>query len=231
MEEKRKRVNFRATRCDQCKLHPNLCVCGAIVSQTTRTKVTLVLPRVEARKPTNTGLLAMYCLPNSDVFQRIYGGPEPEAVDPAYQSLLLFPGEDAVCLSHYADHAQPIQLIVPDGTWRQATKMRRRVPCLREVACVTLPDGPPSGYQLRRGQPEGRLSTMEAIARALGVLEGPAVQAHLEHIFRLKIDRYLWQMGKIAKADVYGGVAPGVYAHDPLSGLPRDGESSAGRVG
>ncbi|CAM2008711.1 tRNA-uridine aminocarboxypropyltransferase [Acanthopleuribacter pedis] len=220
MEEKRKRVNFRATRCDQCKLHPNLCVCGAIVPQTTRTKITLVMPRVESQKPTNTGLLATYCLPNSDVFHREYNAPEPEALDPDYQSLLLFPGEDAVCLSTYRDDPRPVQLIVPDGTWRQATKMRRRVPCLRPVPRVILPDGPPSEYQLRRGQPEGRLSTMEAVARALGVLEGPEVQAHLEHIFRLKVDRYLWQMGKIAKADIYGGIAPGVFAHDPLSGLP-----------
>ncbi len=222
MTEKRKRVNFHASRCTRCKLHPNLCVCTAIVTQTTRTKVSLVLPQLETQKPTNTGMLAVHCLGNSDVFHRCNGEPEPEVLDPAYQPLLLFPSEGAVCLSQWADGPKPLQLIVPDGTWRQASKMRRRVPCLREVPCVLLPPGPPSCYQLRGGQPESRLATMEAVARALGLLEGAAVQTHLEHIFRLKVDRYLWQMGKIHRDAVYGGIQAGVHAHDPYSGMNPD---------
>lgn len=219
MTEKRKRVNFHASRCTRCKLHPNLCVCTAIEPQTTRTKVSLVLPHLETQKPTNTGMLALHCLANADVHYRRDGAPEPELLDPAYQPVLLFPSEDARCVSEWVDHEQPLQLIVPDGTWRQASKMRRRVPCLREVPCVLLPPGPPSCYHLRGGQPESRLATMEAVARALGILEGAAVQAHLEHIFRLKVDRYLWIMGKIHRDAVYGGIQPGVHAHDPTSGM------------
>ncbi|MCC6998050.1 MAG: DTW domain-containing protein, partial [Deltaproteobacteria bacterium] len=43
----------------------------------------------------------------------------------------------------------------------------------------TLPLGAPSAYRLRREPKVGGLATFEAIARALGILESPAVEATL----------------------------------------------------
>jgi DTW domain-containing protein len=56
---------------------------------------------------------------------------------------------------------------------------------------VTLPDGPRSRYQLRREPKEGGLATMEAIARAYGVLEGPHAKEPLERVFHEMVRRSL----------------------------------------
>jgi DTW domain-containing protein YfiP len=132
---------------------------------------------------------------------------------------LLFPAEDALPLARWKDSALPLTLIVPDGTWSQASRARRRVAGLAELPCVTLPEGPPSGYGLRHTVGAGRLSTMEAIARALGVLDGPEVERALLDLHRLIVERTLWTNGRIAPAQMTVELPPGAKPHDPRSGL------------
>ncbi|CAM2068155.1 tRNA-uridine aminocarboxypropyltransferase [Sulfidibacter corallicola] len=217
----RKRVNFNAHRCPSCKLHPNICICDHKPNLVTRTRLAVVLPWLESEKPTNTGMLAADCLANSRVVIRGRAGePEPSVREPGYRPVLLFPHPESQLLRAPPPDEPPLMLIVPDGTWRQAAKLRNRIPDLKQVPCVHLPPGPPSLYRLRIGSREQRLSTMEAIARALGLLEGEAVQRALEEVFRLKVERYLWLQGKLKRDQVYGGIPEGAHAHDPLSGLP-----------
>jgi DTW domain-containing protein YfiP len=60
---------------------------------------------------------------------------------------------------------------------------------------VTLPDGPPTRYRLRREPREGGLATFEAIARALGILESTEVQAQLEAVFERMVAETLATRG------------------------------------
>lgn len=57
-------------RCVHCRLHRAACICAIVPRIETRTRVVLVLHRAEARKSTNTGRLALLCLPNSAVWMR-----------------------------------------------------------------------------------------------------------------------------------------------------------------
>ena len=111
--------------------------------------------------------------------------------------------------------------MVPDGTWRQASKVRQRVPGLRDVPCVSLPPDEPSIYRLRAEAHGHGLATIEAIARALGILEGLHVRHALEQVFRAMVERTLWSRGELATADVTGGVPAGAMRHDPRSALAR----------
>jgi DTW domain-containing protein YfiP len=207
-------------RCPRCRLHESLCLCPLVPRIETRTRLLLVMHRYEDRKTTNTGRLATLCLPNSEVVVR---GHENEASGPlpvpvGSQPVLLFPAEDAEPIAPFATSAKPVTLIVPDGTWRQASKARKRVPGLRDVPCVTLPAGRASHYQLRVDAHEHGLATMEAIARALGVLEGEAgaqVQRGLEQIFRTMVERTLWSRGALDRAAVTGGIPEGARRDDP----------------
>lgn len=204
-------------RCLRCQMHASLCVCALIPRVETRTRVVLVIHRYEHRKPSNTGRLALECLPNSALVVRGHEARPSEAlaVDPASQALLLFPHEDAVPLE---PSSLPVTLIVPDGTWRQASKVRQRVPGLRELPCVSLPPDVPSIYRLRAEAHGHGLATIEAIARALGILEGRAVREALERVFRTMVERTLWARGTIEAADVTDGVPDGAERHDPASG-------------
>jgi DTW domain-containing protein YfiP len=83
------------------------------------------------------------------------------------------------------------RLVVPDGSWRQARKMGRREPVLKRMQWVRLPDGLVSNYRLRRQPVSGGVATIEAIAMALGILDGPAGEQHLNDALDLLVTRTL----------------------------------------
>jgi DTW domain-containing protein len=201
-------------------MHASLCICALIPRVETRTHLVLVIHRIEYRKPSNTGRLAIECLPNSEVLVRGHEAqPSPFVPDLASLPVLLFPHEDATPIEQFAASRRPVTLVVPDGTWRQASKMRRRVPGLLDVPCVWLPPGEPSTYRLRAEAHSHGLATIEAIARALGALEGAHVSEPLDRVFRAMVERTLWARGAIEAADVAGGIPEGAERHDPRSGL------------
>ena len=71
--------------------------------------------------------------------------------------------------------------------------------------------------RMRTASTPGRLATLEAVAHALGILEGPEVESALLHVYRIMTERTLWSNGRVSTADVTGGIPAGVQSHDPLS--------------
>jgi len=184
-------------------MHAGLCVCDLIPRPRleTRTKLVLFIHRAEDRKSSNTGRLAAACLANSAIVVRgrenVPSAFVPKPGDPP--PVLLFPYEDANPLGDLPPG--PVTLVVPDGTWRQASKARSRIAGLRNVPCVSLPPGAPSSYRLRRVPQPERLATIEAVARALGILEGADVQRALERVFIAMVERTLESNGELGRSD------------------------------
>jgi DTW domain-containing protein YfiP len=219
-------------------MHRSLCICALLPRLETRTRVVLLLHQLEVVKPTNTGVVAARCLPNSAV---VYRGRAPDATEgtgpdldeqaallaaavPAgARAAFLFPHVQAISLAAWRASAgdAPLALIVPDGTWRQAAHAYARMRGRGDVAdwpCVKLSDPrvAETGGRLRVATRPGRLATLEALALALGELEGAAVEAALLHVFRVMTDRTLWSNGRLDGAAVTGGVPEGARSHDPL---------------
>lgn len=204
-----------APRCGTCRMHIGLCFCDRLPRLATTTRVVLVTHNREDRKASNTGRLAVACLEDAHIVvrgERATAAPELPIAE-GTEPLLLFPHADAEVL---AKSDRPVTLIVPDGSWRQAFKVRARVPSLRGVRAVRVPPGPPSRYRLRREFYDYGLATIEAIARALDVLEGPAVRSALEEALELMVARALWVKGDI---DDVPDLPPSAERHDPRSGL------------
>ncbi len=124
------------------------------------------------------------------------------------QSLVLYPAEDAQELNraYLTKLTKPISLIVLDGNWRQAAKMASRIAELRDVPRVKLPVGAASEFRLRHEHRDDGMSTFEAIARSLGIIEGASVQQELETIFKIRVERTLWSRGQLAPEQCAGGV-------------------------
>jgi DTW domain-containing protein YfiP len=196
-------------RCRVCRMLGRLCVCPLIPDPplATRTRVVLVMHRAESAKSTNTGRLATACLANSEIIVRGHEGKptEPLAWSAAVQPLLLFPFEDA----------QPITVVARTLDSRQASKVRRRVPGLADMPCVSVSGDGRLPHRLRAEAHAHGLSTIEGIARAMAVLEGEHVQRTLEGVFRSMVHRTLWTRGELAAADVCGGIPEGALRHDP----------------
>ncbi len=178
-------------RCIGCRLHPPECICDVIetqaarVSDLVRTRVVVVIHSKEMSRSTNTGFLAARVLPACELRVR---GAKDRAVDladlgrPDVRAVLLFPDPEAAILtvdqvdgSHPVSNSNggPLVLVVADGSWRQAGRIVRRDPVLNQLPRVTLAPGQPTRYRLRTPPRPDALCTLDAIARALAVLEGP----------------------------------------------------------
>jgi DTW domain-containing protein YfiP len=189
----------------------DLCVCGLVPRRPARTRLVLLMHHVEALRQSNTGRLARAVL--QDVEIRLRGKPDQplrldDLLDGSRRPLLLFPGAGARLLDPalVEEDPRPVTLLVPDGTWNLARKIPLRQRELDAVQRVCLPVGEPSDYRLRHSPHPHQLSTLEAIARALGILEGPGLRADLETVFRVARDRILWSQGKLPEAQVEGGL-------------------------
>jgi len=147
----------------------------------------------EASHALNTARLAALGLRNAEL--RV-GERFEDDCDAARPSYLLFPGEDAIPLGSLADAAQPLRLIVPDGTWRKTRKILHVNPWLAGLPRVALPQGLSSRYRLRKAPMPGVLSTIEAIVTALDLLESPSRFDELLRPFDALIEGQIDAMGR-----------------------------------
>jgi DTW domain-containing protein len=200
-------------------MHMPLCICSLIPTLATRTRLMLLVHYREARKPTTTGLLAVESMQRSTAVVIGEGSanqapiPAPDIlsmIKPHEHALFLYPADDAVPIETFAKQypTQHPVLIVPDGSWRQASKMRHRIPGLASVPCVTLPsDDVGTTYRLRNEPKVGGLATLEAIARALWFLESDDHSSlALQKIFTCMVERTLWLRGQLPTQKVSNGI-------------------------
>ncbi len=173
----------------------------------------------ESRRTSNTGHLIPLTVERAEV--RIRGRTHVPLCTEGFitmdaRPVLLFPSEDAEVLNErwVAQQEGPVHLIVPDGNWRQAKRMSYREESLAHLKRVRLEDGPPSRYRLRRHHDPAWVSTFEAVARALGVLEGPEIQAKLERDFDCFVERSLWARGDLPASQVTGGIPESAFGYD-----------------
>jgi len=162
------------------------------------TRVVVLRHRKEVHRPSNTGRLVPLTLENGSV--RVTGERgvkiDPAEIDDASRRVLvLFPAPGSIPLERDPRDERPVTLLVPDSTWRRAFKMTTREPALASLPCVHVPVGAPSIYRLRRHPDPRFLATFEAIARALGILEGEELQRRLEFAFRALVERTLQARG------------------------------------
>jgi len=190
--------NFRRVKypCPVCAAARESCLCAVLPRIELATKIYLVIHHRELTRSSNTGLLAARALVNSEVRVRGAGRDSLDLkniLTPQYRTFLLYPSPDAVDLVQAlaVKDARPIQLIVPDGTWRQARKLHSRHAELKDVARVKVKVPNDLTYQLRWQSQPGRMATLQAIAHALGVIEGASVRDQLMQLYHAKVERTL----------------------------------------
>jgi DTW domain-containing protein YfiP len=62
---------------------------------------------------------------------------------------------------------------------------------------LRLPAGAPSNYRVRKETKAEGLATIEAISRALGIIESPTIQMQLDALLKVMSDRTLKSRGRI----------------------------------
>jgi DTW domain-containing protein len=187
---------YRAERCPSCFLPPKACVCGLAERGRSSIRLTVLSARSEVRSASNTARLLKLWLEPVSIHILDDTGPA-DVLRPG--TGLLFPTATALPLD--TPNRSPTltppctELLLLDGTWRQANEIWRR--CERAMAraphieigspqpnrLVCLAEPWPSCYALRR-KARG-LCTFEAAALALWHLGETALACTLLERFAL----------------------------------------------
>lgn len=197
--------------CPACRLPMWLCVCAHAPRIATRTPLVLVVHVHDLGRTSNTARLLALAVRGTTLLSH---GAFPAPADPAAHvpagatPIVLFPGRGARTLTPelVAALPSPPVLIVPDGTWGQASRMVKRLPFLAGALKVALPARTFEGAALRRNSTGHHMSTYEAATQALGALEGEAVAGPLLDFYRRATDRMLHSRGKLPLGEIYGGL-------------------------
>lgn len=191
-----KRRSTEQKRCLRCRIHQTLCFCEFLKPIENKNRVSIIMHHREEHLTSNTATLAQKILTNSDLFLR--GLPEAPfqfeslKCQADTQILYLYPHDEAVDLNSINFSLdKKFHLIVPDGSWTQARKVYKRENLSDKVICVKLPTGLISEYHLRKTHIESGLSTYEAIAHALGIIESTDIKNNMMEIFRVMVERVI----------------------------------------
>ena len=179
-------------RCSGCGLLATQCVCAALTVIDNTTPVRILQHPKETEHPLNTARWVALGLSNARVSAR-------ESFDAAdwdvagHTPLLLYPDEPGALAQPRPPG--PYVLIALDGTWRHAAALLRTHPALQAMHRLALPapagSGTNSGYRLRKAPRADSYSTVEAVATALDVLDGPQRHDALLRPFQLQIERQI----------------------------------------
>jgi DTW domain-containing protein len=181
--------------CLRCFRPAVVCLCDGLTPIPSRTRVVLLQHPREARLAICTASLTRLALANAELHRGVGFEDDARVAEVARdrRAALLFPGEGAVPAAERASDP-PGLLVVIDGTWHHATKMLRENPALAALPRISVePDGVGEGYgDLRREPAPHCLSTIEAVALALGALErDPARFEPMRAAFRRMVEQQL----------------------------------------
>ncbi len=202
------------TLCPGCGVpEERLCICSIAPSIETKTRFVVLMHYREQFLTSNTGRLVHLMLPNSEVrIHNDWANPlETTGIAlPERRTYLLYPGPEAPVLSQeeFDQDERPVTIVVLDGTWRQASRMSRRIDVVCDLPQRRLPEGKRSEFRLRRDTRRDGVSTLESVSRVLGLFENPEAQQQMEHVFRVRRDRILWRRGLMPAERIIGGLPP-----------------------
>jgi len=209
-------VRAGAARCPRCSQPPRWCVCDAIPPVETRLRVHVLIHRHEQVRPSSTGRLVARAVNGATchVYQRENrffpaSGFASEALDTGRELWILHPsGEPLPTLTDPTDDRSAPQILLLDGSWRQAGEMLHAVEGLGRRVRLTDPDAAPSRYWLRDQATPTQLSTAEALMSVFKSVGDAAAERRLRLHFELHVYATLLARGRREMAERYLGHSP-----------------------
>jgi DTW domain-containing protein YfiP len=191
----------------RCLRAGSVCLCDGIRPFATAFEVVLLQHPKERKNSIGTARFTHLTLETSRLIAgaAFAGNPDVDAIldDPENYPVILFPGDTAVNLAENGaaflsavpngPGGKPRRLVVfvVDGTWSQARGMIRRSPRLLALPRVSFTVDIPSQYKVRKQPREFCLSTVEAVARLVKLLDPGAPAERLIETFARMVDAQL----------------------------------------
>ena len=163
-------------RCPKCYSLKVSCFCKNLEKIKSSLSWSIIMHRREYFLSSNTGRLAANTLPNCTIYLR---GIKDQFIDwdkvipKNKKTYMLFPDENAIDISNLREDPKDLHFIVPDGSWNQAKKVKKREAALSEIPTVKLPEKNYISNYLCRKQPRPNfLCTHESMEKVIDTLEG-----------------------------------------------------------
>lgn len=191
-------------RCERCHYSPRWCICAAERPLVCPVAVDVLIDSREYYRPTSTGRLITRLIP--DAREHLYRHDLPlietEVRRPDRELWILHPLGEPLAMGPETIAAGAPQVLLLDGSWREAAKMLHRVE--RWGRRVSLPMSGPSRYLLRSQQDNATYySTAEALLFLLDALGLKAEHAALRLQFELHVYAGLRARGEKALAEKF----------------------------
>ncbi|WP_289097726.1 tRNA-uridine aminocarboxypropyltransferase [uncultured Pseudoalteromonas sp.] len=166
--------------CSHCGFSVKTCLCDSISIINNRLKIIILRHPNEEKVTKNTANLLNLGLDNCQI---LAGESEQDflqlATLPKATTAVLYPADNALCLDEHTATATAdafkqslTHLIVIDGTWKKAYKMLQLTPSLQGFQAVSFKQIPQNKYVIRKAPRADSLSTLEAVAHSLKLIEG-----------------------------------------------------------
>lgn len=233
-----------AARCSRCCLPPRWCTCDALPPIETHLVVHVLMHRYEQWKPSSTGKLVTRAVvgSRSHIYQRgsrffsASGWPR-DAVARDAHLWILHPAGDPLPIVHGPPHPEfgsRNNIVLLDGTWRQAGEMLRSLNGVGQCVRLADADDSPSRYWLRDQPGPRQLSTAEALMGVFRAVGDHAAAQRLQLHFELHVYATLLARGKREMAERYLGHSPllteAPATIDDLHARARKGDATPPRI-
>ena len=197
----------KSLRCGRCQLPPRWCICAGLRAVESPVKVDVLMHHMEVWRPSSTGHLIHRVVASASLHLYRRERPlEPESIrQPGRTLLVLHPLGEPLTEVEIAAPSD-LQVLLLDGTWRQAGDMMRAVEPLGRK--VRLPVVGESRYWLRTQAGETQFCTVEALMFLLSALGLHAAYAALRLQFELHVYAGLCARGAKVKAAEYLAESP-----------------------
>jgi DTW domain-containing protein len=198
--------------CSECCRPELSCYCGQIRRIENHWPVHILQDRRESRHALGTARIAAMSLsacqlhvydPEQTDSQETSAAVHKAVAPGTLKPVLVYPGQNAEPIDSLA--SGPVRsLIFLDASWRRSRLMLHSQPALASLPRVCLNNIPPSRYRIRRPPSTDALSTLEAIAAALGALENRVdVYEPMLQTMDWMIDQQIKQMGELVYRSNY----------------------------
>lgn len=188
-------------RCERCQLPPRWCICAGFFPVDCPLQIDVLIHHRELCRPTSTGRLINRVIPASrrHVFQQDSPPTPASIVHPDRELWILHPLGDPIPA---APSPAEVQVLLLDGSWREAARMLRAVDAWGCGRRVKLPPAGISRYRLRDQHDPGHYSTIEALLFVMQSLGLGEAHTRLRQQFELHVYAGLCARGdKKAAAD------------------------------
>ena len=164
--------------CSHCGFSVKTCLCDSISIINNKLKIIILRHPSEEKVTKNTANLLNLGLDNCQI---LAGESEQDflqlATLPKATTAVLYPADNALCLDEHTATTDALKqslthLIVIDGTWKKAYKMLQLTPSLHAFQAVSFKQVPQNKYVIRKAPRADSLSTLEAVAHSLKLIEG-----------------------------------------------------------